>query len=387
MKKCLVIPDSFKGTMTSVEVCDIMRERILSCFPGCEVVTIPIADGGEGTVDCFLHAFGGEKVRLRVKGPCWEELDAFYGITGKTAVIEIASVVGISHAGKGFDVGKATTYGVGQLVLDAVHRGCGEIIIGLGGSCTNDGGAGAAAALGTRFYDETGETFVPTGWNLGRIAGIDVSQTREMLKDCTVTAICDVDNPLYGETGAAYVFGGQKGADGTAIRELDGQLRLFAKAIQKSLGADVSKNSGGGAAGGMGAGAAVFFHAAVKKGIDMALDISRFESRAKNCDVIFTGEGKIDSQSLRGKVVIGVARRAKKLGIPVVAVVGDVSDDIRPVYECGVSAVFSTNRRAIPFEEEKGRCREDLFATMDDIMRFAKTVEQYSAPSAVCAGR
>lgn len=386
MKKCLVIPDSFKGTMTSIEICNIMRERILNSFPDCEVVTIPIADGGEGTVDCFLHAFGGERVRLTVKGPCWEDLEAFYGITGKTAVIEIASVVGISHVVKGFDVGKATTYGVGQLIQDAIHRGCREIVIGLGGSCTNDGGVGAAAALGTVFYDEKGEAFVPTGWTLGRISGIDVSRTREILKNCTVTAICDVDNPLYGETGAAYVFGGQKGADSTAIRELDGQLRLFAKALQKSLGVDVRKNSGGGAAGGMGTGVAVFLHAAMKKGIDMALDISRFESRAKNCDVIFTGEGKIDSQSLRGKVVIGVARRAKKIGVPVVAVVGDVSDDIQPAYEYGVSAIFSTNRRAIPFEEEKIRCREDLYATMDDIMRFAKTVERYSVPSAVCSG-
>ena len=374
MKKCLVIPDSFKGTMTSIEICDIMKERILHHFPDCEVITMPIADGGEGTVDCFLHVLGGKKIFTRVKGPLFEDMETFYGISGQMAVIEIASVVGLSNVGKNYNLEKATTYGVGQLIEDAIHNGCKEIVLGLGGSCTNDGGAGAAAALGTKFYNDLGETFIPTGENLGRVIFIDVSKTREILKDCKITVMCDVDNPLYGKMGAAYVFGFQKGADNHTVQMLDEQLRKFSDTIKRILNIDVSMTKGAGAAGGMGAGAIAFLNAEIKSGIKMTLDISNFEKELKDCDLIFTGEGKIDTQSLRGKVIIGIAKRAKKMNVPVIAVVGDIGDDIEAAYDLGVNAIFSTNQKAIPFDLEKKRCKRDLFMTMDNIMRYTKTV-------------
>lgn len=381
MKRCLVIPDSFKGTMTSIEICNIMKGRILNYFPECEVITIPIADGGEGTVDCFLHALGGEKRFTRVKGPFFEELEAFYSIADKTAIIEIASVAGLSRAKDHLNPAKATTYGVGQLMEDAVHKGCKEIILGLGGSCTNDGGAGAAAALGTKFYNDSGESFIPTGENLGEIKLIDISATKEFLKHCTITVMCDVDNPLYGKAGAAYVFGPQKGADEETVRMLDEQLFLFSKAIKKSLDIEIGTTKGAGAAGGMGAGAIAFFDADMKKGIDMILDMIEFEDKIKDCDLIFTGEGKIDSQSLNGKAVIGVAKRAKEMNVPVIAVVGDVGEGVQAAYNLGVSAVFSTNQQAIPFETARKRCRKDLLMTMDNIVRFLKTIENFSLSS------
>lgn len=378
MKKCLVLPDSFKGTMTSIEVCDIMENRIINTFPDCEVITIPIADGGEGTVDSFLYALGGKKISVRVKGPNFEETDSFYGMIDKTAIIEMAAAAGLQKAGKDPNPAKTTTYGVGQLMEDAINRGCKNIVLGLGGSCTNDAGAGAAAALGTRFYHHSGELFIPTGETLNQISHIDISGTRDLLEGIELTAMCDIDNPLYGENGAAYVYAPQKGADEEMVKMLDEKLRQLSETILKSLKIDIGMKKGAGAAGGMGAGAEVFLGAKLKKGIDMILDMIRLEDILKNCNMIFTGEGRFDKQSLNGKVVMGIARRAKPMNVPVVVITGEIGEGIKPAYDLGISAIFSTNRKALPFDIVKQSCKSDLIASMDNVLGLIKEVENFS---------
>ena len=373
MRKCLIIPDSFKGTMSSIEVCGIMRAEVIKRFPACEVITVPVADGGEGTVDCFLQALGGEKIELIVKGPYFEQTKAFYGITGRTAIIEMAAASGLAKVEGNMNPAKTTTYGVGQLIEDALEKGCTEIILGLGGSCTNDAGAGAAAALGTKFYDHSGQSFIPVGETLGRVSRIDNSETDKILTGISLTVMCDVDNPLIGMSGAAYVFAPQKGADAEMVAMLDEQMRLFSETIRTSLNIDLSMRKGAGAAGGMGAGAEAFLGAEMKSGIDMILDMIRYEDILKDCDIIFTGEGKLDEQSLSGKAVIGVASRAKQMNVPVIAVVGAIGDGIAPAYDRGISAIFSTNHKAVPYETAAKECRKNLALSMDNILRLLRT--------------
>ena len=368
MKKCLVIPDSFKGTMSAAEVCGIMEESIRRAFPECEVITAPIADGGEGTVDCFLKAFNsGERVSARVTGPFFEEADSFYGVTGDLGIIEMAAAAGLSIAGERADPEITTTYGVGELIGAAIRRGCGRIILGLGGSCTNDGGCGMAAALGAKFYDGSGCSFIPVGGTLERIVDIDVSETKRILNGIEISAICDIDNPLFGKNGAAYVFAPQKGAGPEKVKLLDRNLRCLARAVRQSLNIDVSDMPGGGAAGGMGAGAYAFMGAKLKKGIDAVLDAVRFEEIAYGCDCIFTGEGKLDAQSLSGKAVVGIGRRAKTIGAPVAAVVGSFEGSASEMRGEGISYIFETAVRRSDFEQIKKHCREDLRKTMEDI--------------------
>lgn len=371
MKKFLLIPDSFKGTMSSGEICSIMKEEILRYYPGAEVVSIPVADGGEGSVDAFLAAMGGQKVRLTVKGPYLEEVGAFYGILpDRTAVVEMAAAAGLPLVGEKRQAEQTTTYGVGQLIAHAAEAGCGRIIVGLGGSATNDGGAGAAAALGVRFLDAQGDPFLPVGGTLDRIDSIDIGGLNPALRNVELVTMCDIDNPLCGPQGASAVFGPQKGADEAMVKRLDGNLKHLADVVRRDLGVDIADLPGAGAAGGMGGGMVAFFGSTLQMGIETVLDTVGFDNRLKDADLVFSGEGKIDFQSLRGKVVIGVARRTKKAGVPLIAVVGDIGDGIERAYEEGVSAVFSTNRVAVPFQEARLRCKEDLRLTMDNLMRF-----------------
>ncbi len=374
MKKAILMPDSFKGTMSSSEICAIMRSEIIKHFPSCEIRSIPVADGGEGTVDCFIEAMGGERVTLTVKGPFMEDIEGFYAIVegGTTAIIEMAATASLPMVQGRENPRLTTTYGVGQLIRDAVSRGCKKIIVGLGGSCTNDMGVGAAAGAGALFYDADGNTFIPTGGTLEKIAKIDVCALREMLGDVEITAMCDIDNPLYGESGAAYVFSPQKGADPDTVKVLDDNLRACSDTVKKEIGVDVSALPGAGAAGGMGAGMVAFFGASLKSGIDTVLDTVGFENIAADADVIFTGEGKIDNQSLRGKVVIGIAQRAKMISVPVIAVVGDIGDNTDSAYDMGVSAIYSINRVAVDFSKAKLRSKSDLALTMDTVMRTLK---------------
>ncbi len=376
MKKAVLIPDSFKGTMSSSEIIAIMKERIEAYNPGCDIVSIPVADGGEGSVDAFLTALGGEKIKVRTKGPWGEELDSFYGmLPDKTAVIEMAASAGLPQVGDRKDPSKTTTYGVGELILAAAKKGAKRLVIGLGGSATNDAGCGAAAACGVSFLDKEGNSFIPVGGTLDKIDKIDISTMDESVRSLPITAMCDIDNPFYGPTGAAAIFGPQKGADEKMVELLDGKMKHLASIIESQLGIVLQEIPGSGAAGGMGGGMKAFFGARMQMGIDAVLEITGFEDLAAGADIIFTGEGKIDSQSLRGKVVIGVSRKARKMGIPVIAVVGDIGDDIDAAYDEGVTGIFSINRVAVPYKEARLRAKSDMKLTMDNILRFMKSMK------------
>ena len=372
MEKILLVPDSFKGTLSSRQVCQVMAGQLRRFFPQAQVKSIPVADGGEGSVEAFLAAAGGERRTRTVTGPFGEPVEAFYGILGdgRTAVIEMAACAGLPLAEGRLNPERATTYGVGELLLAAKEAGCTKAILGLGGSCTNDGGAGAAAALGAKFTRADGTAFVPTGGALGEIAALDVSPVAQALQGMELTAMCDIDNPLYGEAGAAAVFAPQKGADAAMVARLDAGLRHLGQVSARCLGRDFSHLPGAGAAGGLGFGMAAFCGAQLRMGIDAVLDAVGFDSLLPGTDVVFTGEGKIDSQSARGKVVSGVAARCRKAGVPVVAVVGQIGQGFEEMYQQGLTAVFSINRAAQPFAESRFHAGENLALTMENIARL-----------------
>lgn len=372
MEKILLVPDSFKGTLSSRQVCQVMAGQLRRFFPQAQVKSIPVADGGEGSVEAFLAAAGGERRTRTVTGPFGEPVEAFYGILGdgRTAVIEMAACAGLPLAEGRLNPERATTYGVGELLLAAKEAGCTKAILGLGGSCTNDGGAGAAAALGAKFTRADGTAFVPTGGTLGEIAALDVSPVAQALQGMELTAMCDIDNPLYGEAGAAAVFAPQKGADAAMVARLDAGLRHLGQVAARCLGRDFSHLPGAGAAGGLGFGMAAFCGAQLRMGIDAVLDAVGFDSLLPGTDVVFTGEGKIDSQSARGKVVSGVAARCRKAGVPVVAVVGQIGQGFEEMYQQGLTAVFSINRAAQPFAESRFHAGENLALTMENIARL-----------------
>ena len=375
MKKVLLVPDSFKGTMSSTEICTIMQDAIKAYYPGVELISLPVADGGEGSVDAFLTALGGEKKTVSVQGPFGREMKSFFGILKNgTAVIEMAACAGLPLVGKELNPTLTTTYGAGELIKAALDAGCKKVVMGIGGSATNDGGCGTAAALGVKFYDKNGEVFVPTGGTLHKIERIDKSGLDPRLQKIELVTMCDIDNPLYGETGAAYIFGPQKGADPEMVKFLDAGLRHLAEIVKKEFSLDTAMTAGAGAAGGMGYGMKVFLGSAVQMGIETVLDTVNFDELVKGADCVFSGEGKIDTQSLRGKVVIGIARRTKKANVPLIAVVGDIGDDIESAYDMGVSAIFSINRLAVDFSKAQLRAKSDLSLTMKNIMRFLKTM-------------
>ena len=378
MKKFVLIPDSFKGTLSSKQICEIMSSKIKEQFPDAKTVSIPVADGGEGSVDCFLTALGGQKIFVKCKGPYFEDIQGFYGLIGdgKTAVIEMAATAGLPLVENNKNPLKTTTYGVGELILDAVKRGVKKIIVGLGGSCTNDFGCGAAAACGIKFLDDKGSEFIPVGGTLNRIAKVDLSSFDERLRSVEIVTMCDIDNPPYGLTGAAYVFAPQKGADKSAVELLDDGVKHLCGVLKEELGLDLSNLSGGGAAGAMGAGMVAFFNSKLKMGIDTVLSTVGFDDVIKDADVIFTGEGKIDSQSLRGKVVIGVARRAKLACVPVIAVVGGADGDMSSAYEEGVTAVFSINRLPQDFSVSRFNSAENLAFATENILRTLKITQK-----------
>lgn len=374
MKKVIVISDSFKGSLSSSAIVRVARDVLGQFYPNCQVIGLPVADGGEGTVDCFLEAVGGERIAVPVTGPWGESVEACYGRIGDTAVVEMAAAAGLPMVGERLDPSKTTTYGVGQLLRHAVEHGAIHLILGLGGSATNDGGCGAAAAMGVVFRDKAGQSFVPVGETLGEIASIDCTAARALLSGVTVEVMCDIDNPLCGPQGAAAIFGPQKGADAAMIRQLDHNLGYLARRIETDLGITVSELPGAGAAGGFGAGAAAFFGAQLRPGIEVVLDLVRFEEQLDGCDLVLTGEGRMDGQSLGGKVPIGVSRRAKKKQVPVVAIVGITGPGIEPIYDEGITAVFSTNREALPFAAVRDRGEDDYRRALTDLMRYTKAI-------------
>lgn len=378
MRKYVVIPDSFKGCLSSGEICGIIAREIRRRDPEARVCALPVADGGEGTVDAFLGALGGEKIAVPCRDPYGRPLTAHYGLfpDGKTAVIEMAAAAGLPLVGEDRRVADTTTYGVGQLIAHALKRGAERILLGLGGSATNDGGCGAAAALGVEFLDAEGKAFVPVGGTLRRIAHIRMDGLLPALRQAEVIAMCDIDNPLCGESGAAAVFAPQKGADAATVRMLDEGLAHLAAVIEKDLGRSLLTLPGGGAAGGFGAGSVAFLGARLQMGIEAVLDLTDFDRLAADAYLVITGEGRLDSQSLRGKVVVGVARRARALGVPVVALVGSSETDIAAAYDAGITAVFPINPAPTTLSEALAHARTHLAFTAENVLRFARCLEE-----------
>ena len=371
MAKYVLIPDSFKGTLSSEDICRIASEEILRLEPEAEICAIPVADGGEGTVDAFLAAVGGTRAEVPCTGPCGQEIRGFYGLLPDgTAVVEMAAAAGLPLAGACRDPERTTTYGVGQLMAHALSRGAKRLVLGLGGSATNDGGCGAAAALGAEFLDAEGRPFVPTGGTLTQIAHIRMESLRETLAGAEVTVMCDIDNPLCGPAGAAAVFGPQKGADAAMVARLDAGLRHLAEMLEKDVGMEVLTLAGGGSAGGFGAGAAAFFGGQLRMGIDVVLDLADFDRKCRGASLVITGEGHLDSQSLRGKTVVGVARRARTLGVPAAALVGGCETALDAVYAEGVSGVFPIHPALCTWPQAAARTEEDLRFTVGNLLRF-----------------
>ena len=370
MKKVVVISDSFKGTLSSREICDIARESVPRILPGCAVTAIPVADGGEGTVSCFLDSIGASPVTVRVQGPYGETVDAVYARKGNRAIIEMASAAGLPMVGSNLDPERTTTNGVGMLLRHAVENGCNELLLGLGGSCTNDGGCGCAAALGTRFFDADGNPFVPVGGTLGNIARIDNREAEKLLRGVSLTLMSDVDNPLCGVRGAAHVFGPQKGADAAMVERLDAGLAHLASVIERDLGVRVADIPGAGAAGGMGAGGMAFLGARMRSGIEAVLDLVDFDAQIDSADLVITGEGRIDSQSVHGKVISGIAKRTQPRGVPLVAIVGSIAPDAQEAYELGVTAMFGIDRTAKAFTEYAAESAAYYRATLEDVLRL-----------------
>ena len=334
-----------------------------------------MADGGEGSVDAFLSALGGEKVNVKVKNPYFEDMDSYFGLLdeGKTAVVEMASCAGLPLVEKRKNPKLTTTYGVGQLMVEAAKRGVKKIIVGLGGSATNDGGCGAAAAAGVKFYNKEGKEFIPTGGTVIDIERIDLSGMNEDFKNIEMIAMCDIDNPMYGPFGASYVFAPQKGADAECVEELDEGMKNLSRVITRTIGKDIGEMPGTGAAGAMGAGMVAFFNAKLQMGIQTVLDTVKFDEKIADADYIFTGEGKLDSQSLRGKVVMGIAKRAQEQEKKVIAVVGGAEDkNIKEAYCMGVTAVFPINRLPQDFSVSRQYSAENLSYTVDNILRLLK---------------
>jgi len=376
LNKAVLIPDSFKGTLSSIEICTIISDKIYKHFPHCHVVSIPVADGGEGSVDCFLSALGGEKIVETVSSPYFEDMESFYGLIDDTAVIEMAACAGLPLVEDRKNPSLTTTYGVGQLIMSAAKKGCKKIIVGLGGSSTNDGGCGAAAAVGVKFYDKKGNEFIPIGKTLIDIDRIDLSHKAKELDNIEIITMCDIDNPMYGTTGAAYIFGPQKGADEKMILELDKGLKNLCDVIERETGKDLKDVPGSGAAGAMGAGMIAFFNSVLQMGIETVLDTVKFDEIIEDADMIFTGEGRVDTQSLRGKVVIGVGKRAKNKNIPVTVIAGGAANNIDDAYDMGVTSIFTINRLPEDFEISRHKSKENLEATIDNILRLIKSVEK-----------
>jgi glycerate kinase len=341
--KIVIASDSYKGCCSSLQIGFAIETGIRRVFPDSDVVNIPVADGGEGTVDALVNGQKGMFRTVSVKGPVGDTVDARYGIiNGTTAIIEMAAASGLPLVPpEKRNPFFTTTYGTGQLIRDALDCGCKKIILGIGGSATNDGGVGMAQALGVRFLDCHKRSVGHGAMCLDQINLIDVSEIDKRILGCQVIGLCDVSNPLSGKNGASYIYALQKGAKSDDLPILDKKLVHLADCIEEQLGIDIKSIPGGGAAGGLAAGLIAFCHGSLQKGIDTILTLLNFDETVRNADLVITGEGALDGQSINGKVPVGVALAAAKYGIPVIALTGTIGDDISKVYNTGITSVIS----------------------------------------------
>lgn len=376
MKKDLVIvlaPDSFKESMTAKEVCEAMERGIRKANSQIRCIHVPMADGGEGTMQSLVDATGGRVYSKEVVGPLGNNVVAEYGIlgNGEIGVIEMASASGIHLV----DSEKrnpliTTTFGTGQLIKACLDKGVKKLLIGIGGSATNDGGAGFIQALGGRLLDENGYDLSYGGGALAKLHTIDLSNLDERLKYVSVEVACDVNNPLCGKEGASYVFGPQKGATREMIEILDQNLSHYAEVIKEQLGKDVISKAGAGAAGGLGAGLMAFLDVKLKSGIEMVIEYANLEEKVRDADMVWTGEGSIDFQTQYGKTPLGVAMIAKKYNKSVIALAGRVGNDIDVLYDKGIDAIFGIMRGVTSIEEALVKGPENVEKTSENIIRL-----------------
>jgi glycerate 2-kinase len=375
--KIVIAPDSFKESMTAAEVCAAVEAGFRKVFGEVEYVRVPVGDGGEGTVQSVVDATDGRIVEVQATGPLGDKVDAFYGITGdgKTAVIEMAAASGLHLVPReSRNPLVTTTRGTGELILDALDKKVERIVLGLGGSATNDGGAGMASALGVKFLDVNGEELRPGGEALSELLTIDVSEMDPRLKSVKVDVACDVTNPLTGPLGASAVFGPQKGATPEMVGILDKSLKRYAEVVERVFFIPVDELPGAGAAGGLGAGVVAFLNGKLQSGIDLVLDVIGFEEAVRDAALVITGEGRIDSQTVHGKAPVGVAKRAKSVAadVPVIAIAGSIGPDYEAVFEHGIDAVFSVVNGVITLEEALANGAVNVEKTAENIARLLK---------------
>lgn len=365
--RLLFASDSFKGTLSSEQIIRLLTTSANRIFPGCETLGVPIADGGEGTVDAVIAVTKGEMREIPVHGPLMEKTKASYGVFhDDSAIIEMAAASGLPMV----PVEKrnplhTTTYGTGELIKDALDAGYRKLSIAIGGSATNDGGMGAMRALGVRFLDAEGKELMGFGADLAKVADIDASGIHPAIAEAEITVMCDVNNPLTGPDGATYTFGKQKGGTPAILDELEAGMKQYASVILEKLGKDVDKIAGAGAAGGLGAALCVFLHAELKSGIETVLDLIDFDTLLDGTDLVVTGEGRIDWQSAFGKVPSGVGMRCKNKSVPAVAIVGGMGDGAEKIYEFGVESIIPTINGAMDISEAL-EWAEELYANAAD---------------------
>ena len=373
--KVVIAIDSLKGSLSSMEAGMAIKDGILAATPDAEVIVKPLADGGEGTTDALIEGMNGERIDLTVTGPMHTPVDAYYGYLKdtNTAVMEMASAAGITLVP---DSEKnpllATSYGVGEMINDAIQRGCRNFIIGIGGSVTNDGGIGMLKALGVRFLDENGEDAGEGGQALAKVARIDVSGMNPLLKECHIQVACDVNNPLCGENGSTYVYGPQKGVTEDMKKTLDEAMAHFARVTSETLENDYMNTPGAGAAGGLGYAFLAYTGAALTPGIELILDAVGLEEELSGADVVVTGEGRLDFQTAMGKAPVGVARLAKKYNAKVIAFAGSVTKEATACNKEGIDAFFPILRGVCTLAEamDPVAARNNMTATVEQVFRL-----------------
>ena len=373
--KIVLAPDSFKGSLTSLQVANAFEKGVKRALPKANCIKVPMADGGEGTVQSLVDATGGKFVRKQVVGPVGKKVSARYGLLadGETAVIEMAEASGLPLAtGKDRNPLKTTTYGTGELMLDAVKRGARKIILGIGGSATNDGGVGMAQAIGVRFLNKQGREIneYGSGGMLDKIAGVDLRQLHPDIKKTKIIVACDVNNPLCGKQGASHVFGPQKGATPVMVKKLDANLKHLASIVRKDLRKDIAKRKGAGASGGLGFGLVAFARATMKSGIDIVLEATQIEQHFKKADLVLTGEGQVDFQTAFGKTPSGVAKAARKYGVPTIAIGGGITDDANGVFAHGIDGLESSIARDMSLDEAISRSPQNLANAAERVIRL-----------------
>ncbi|MGL4999179.1 glycerate kinase family protein [Cetobacterium sp.] len=378
--KVVIAIDSFKGSLSSAELGEAIEQGVKKVYPEVEIVKVPIADGGEGTVSSLVEGTAGKLIKVIVNNPLMEKIEATYGIMGdETAVIEMAEASGLPLLSlERRNPMKATTYGTGELIKDAILKGCREFIIGIGGSATNDAGLGMLQALGFKFLDENRKELGYGGEILSKVKYIDSSMKMSQLNECKFLVACDVDNPFYGSKGAAEIYSRQKGATEEMVKELDKGLKDLSEVIKKELGIDISNLSGSGAAGGLGGGLVAFLKGELAPGIDMILEKVGLEKELSNADFVITGEGRLDHQTAMGKAPVGVSKIAKKFNIPVIALAGGLTDEASQTHEKGIDSFFSIINYPITLEEamKKETAHKFVKGNAEEIFRLIKVCEK-----------